>query len=171
MLLYPTLIVNKVNNRPIFSPSGAYDTLSVTFILRRNIGFYVFQYLLPCALIVILSWVGFWIDYQSTPARASLGITTVLTITTLSNSIRSSLPQVAYVKSLDIYLLSCFVFVFASTAEFALTGITARRWRKAYEMKQEAEKVSGFYRALINAGESENKVAWIEKGRKTPTLF
>eukprot|EP00112_Aurelia_sp_Birch-Aquarium-sp1_P024598 Seg784.8 transcript_id=Seg784.8/GoldUCD/mRNA.D3Y31 product="Gamma-aminobutyric acid receptor subunit beta" protein_id=Seg784.8/GoldUCD/D3Y31 len=124
----------------VLSTAGAYDTLSVKFILRRNIGFYVFQYLLPCALIVILSWVGFWIDYQSTPARASLGITTVLTITTLSNSIRSSLPQVAYVKSLDVYLLSCFVFVFASTAEFALTGITARKWRKAYEMKQEAQK-------------------------------
>ena len=38
---------------------------------------------IPCILIVILSWVGFWIDYRSTPARVALGITTVLTMSTL----------------------------------------------------------------------------------------
>ena len=41
---------------------------------------------LPCVLIVAFSWVGFWIDHRSTPARVSLGITTVLTVVTLGKS-------------------------------------------------------------------------------------
>ena len=98
--------------------------------------------MLPTGMIVILSWVGFWIDYRATPARCSLAITTVLTITTLTNSIRASLPHVGHIKSIDVYLLSCFFFVFASTIEFAITGVTDRRWLKLYERKQENNEVS-----------------------------
>ena len=97
--------------------------------------------MLPCAMIVILSWVGFWIDYRSTPARAALGITTVLTVTTLSNSIRVSLPNVAYIKAIDVYLLVCFLFVFATTAEFAIVGVTDIKWLKSHKKRQQQIKV------------------------------
>lgn len=49
--------------------------------------FYILQIYLPCMLIVALSWVGFWIDHRSTPARVSLGITTVLTVVTLGKKL------------------------------------------------------------------------------------
>ena len=49
---------------------------------------------LPCILIVALSWVGFWIDHKSTPARVSLGITTVLTVVTLGKKILQSQARV-----------------------------------------------------------------------------
>ena len=66
-----------------------------------------------------LSWVGFWIDERSVPARVSLGITTVLAITTLMFGIQSSLPRVGHVKAIDVYLLGNFLFVFAALVEFA----------------------------------------------------
>jgi len=46
----------------------------------RNIGHYIIQIYLPSSLIVILSWVSFWLDKTFAPARVSLGITTVLTM-------------------------------------------------------------------------------------------
>lgn len=35
-----------------------------------------------------------------------LGITTVLTMTTISTGVRASLPRISYVKAIDIYLVS-----------------------------------------------------------------
>lgn len=50
----------------------------------------------------------------ATPARVMLGVTTVLTMTTLISSTNSALPKISYVKSIDVYLAACFFMVFAS---------------------------------------------------------
>ena len=57
-------------------------------------GYYLIQMYIPSLLIVILSWVSFWINMDAAPARVGLGITTVLTMTTLSSGSRASLPKV-----------------------------------------------------------------------------
>lgn len=45
-----------------------------------------------------LSWISFWINYEATAARVSLGITTVLTMTTISTNVRASLPKIPDIK-------------------------------------------------------------------------
>ena len=49
--------------------------IKVEFHLRRNIGYFVLQLYVPCALIVSCSWVSFWIDPDAVPARVQLGNT------------------------------------------------------------------------------------------------
>lgn len=44
---------------------------------------YLSQVYVPCILIVILSWVSFWIHREATSDRVGLGITTVLTLSTI----------------------------------------------------------------------------------------
>ncbi|XP_032437354.1 gamma-aminobutyric acid receptor subunit rho-3-like [Xiphophorus hellerii] len=73
----------------------------------------------PTMLMVVLSWVSFWIDRRAVPARVSLGITTVLTMSTIITGVSSSMPQVSYVKAVDIYLWTSFLFVFLSVIEYA----------------------------------------------------
>lgn len=77
-------------------------------------GYYLIQIYIPSGLIVIISWVSFWLNRCATPARVSLGVTTVLTMTTLMSSTNAALPKISYVKSIDVYLGTCFVMVFAS---------------------------------------------------------
>lgn len=47
------------------------------------------------------------------------GITTVLTMTTLSTIARKSLPRVSYVTAMDLFVTVCFLFVFAALMEYA----------------------------------------------------
>ena len=61
----------------------------------------------PSCLIVVLSWVSFWINIEAAPARTALGITTVLTITTQTGGASSSLPKVSYIKAIDIWMSFC----------------------------------------------------------------
>lgn len=74
-------------------------------------------------LVVIVSWLSFFVDKNSAPARVSLGITTVLTMTTLIMGFgQGSLPAVSYVRALDWYLIVCYLLVFASFAEYAVVN-------------------------------------------------
>uniref|UniRef100_A0A2K5UWN5 Gamma-aminobutyric acid type A receptor subunit beta1 n=1 Tax=Macaca fascicularis TaxID=9541 RepID=A0A2K5UWN5_MACFA len=77
---------------------------------------------MPSTLITILSWVSFWINYDASAARVALGITTVLTMTTISTHLRETLPKIPYVKAIDIYLMGCFVFVFLALLEYAFVN-------------------------------------------------
>ena len=47
------------------------------------------------------------------------GVTTVLTMTTLSISTRNSLPKVAYATAMDWFIAVCYAFVFSALIEFA----------------------------------------------------
>lgn len=85
----------------------------------------------------MLSWVGFWINYGSTPARVALGITTVLTVVTLTNNVRSNSPEASSFRSLDYYMLFCNLFVFAALVEYALVGMTDPKSRKKQKLTKE----------------------------------
>ncbi|XP_052857213.1 gamma-aminobutyric acid receptor subunit beta-like [Drosophila gunungcola] len=128
-----TIIGYETNDRKERLATGVYQRLSLSFKLQRNIGYFVFQTYLPSILIVMLSWVSFWINHEATSARVALGITTVLTMTTISTGVRSSLPRISYVKAIDIYLVMCFVFVFAALLEYAAVNYTY--WGKRAKKK------------------------------------
>ena len=64
----------------------------------------MFQVYIPSSLIVVMSWVSFWLNRGAAPARVGLGVTTVLTMTTLMASVNAALPKISYMKSIDIYL-------------------------------------------------------------------
>lgn len=59
----------------------------------------------------------------------SAGVTTVLTMTTLSISARNSLPKVAYATAMDWFIAVCYAFVFSALIEFATVNyFTKRGW-------------------------------------------
>ena len=64
-------------------------------------------------------------------------------MTTISTGVRSSLPRISYVKAIDIYLVMCFVFVFAALLEYAAVNYTywgARAKKKKKEKKQKEKE-------------------------------
>uniref|UniRef100_A0A8C6UKM7 Gamma-aminobutyric acid (GABA) A receptor, subunit alpha 4 n=1 Tax=Neogobius melanostomus TaxID=47308 RepID=A0A8C6UKM7_9GOBI len=113
------LIGQTVSTESIRSITGEYVVMSVFFHLKRKMGYFMIQTYIPCIMTVILSQVSFWINKESVPARTVFGITTVLTMTTLSISARHSLPKVSYATAMDWFIAVCFAFVFSALIEFA----------------------------------------------------
>uniref|UniRef100_A0A4W5JUT8 Gamma-aminobutyric acid type A receptor subunit gamma3 n=1 Tax=Hucho hucho TaxID=62062 RepID=A0A4W5JUT8_9TELE len=110
--------------------AGDYVVMTVYFDLSRRMGYFTIQTYIPCILTVVLSWVSFWINSDAAPARTALGITTVLTMTTLSTVARTSLPRVSYVTAMDLFVTVCFLFVFAAMMEYAIQNYYAYRAQK-----------------------------------------
>ncbi|XP_032053126.1 gamma-aminobutyric acid receptor subunit alpha-1 isoform X1 [Aythya fuligula] len=59
--------------------------------------------------------------------QSSTGVTTVLTMTTLSISARNSLPKVAYATAMDWFIAVCYAFVFSALIEFATVNYFTKR--------------------------------------------
>ena len=43
------------------------------FLFKRSLGYYIIQIYVPSCLIVVLSWVSFWLNKEAVPARVALG--------------------------------------------------------------------------------------------------
>ncbi|XP_060612156.1 glycine receptor subunit alpha-4-like isoform X2 [Anolis sagrei] len=134
--------------------TGKFTCIEVKFHLERQMGYYLIQMYIPSLLIVILSWVSFWINMDAAPARVGLGITTVLTMTTQSAGSRASLPKVSYVKAIDIWMAVCLLFVFAALLEYAAVNFVSRqhkefmrlrRRQRRQRMEEELVRESRFY--------------------------
>ncbi|ODM92398.1 Glycine receptor subunit alpha-4 [Orchesella cincta] len=65
---------------------GNYSCLVAEFHLARLLGFHLVQSYLPTILMVVISWVAFWMDVNAVPGRVTLGITTLLTVSSKATS-------------------------------------------------------------------------------------
>ena len=93
---------------------------------RRDIGYHVMQFYMPSSLVVMLSWLSFWISIHAIPERVSLGLLTVLTMTTQSAGATAHLPRVSYIKAVDVWMAGCLLFVFAALLQSAIINVLLR---------------------------------------------
>ncbi|KAG8042167.1 hypothetical protein G9C98_000158 [Cotesia typhae] len=107
--------------------AGNFSSISITFKLAREMGFFVMDYYIPSVLIVVISWVSFWLHVDASPPRIVLGTNTILAFMTLASKIENSLPKVSYIKASEIWFLGCTIFLFAAMVEFAFVNTIYRR--------------------------------------------
>ncbi|XP_011438799.3 gamma-aminobutyric acid receptor alpha-like [Magallana gigas] len=111
-----------------FSRKGdVHSCLMVRFGLRRHTGYFLIHVVTPCSLLVVLSWVSFWINREATADRIALGTTTVLTMTFLALDTRDELPRVTYATALDLYVAMCFIFVLSTLVQFAIVHLFTKK--------------------------------------------
>ncbi|CAD5218595.1 unnamed protein product [Bursaphelenchus okinawaensis] len=120
--------------------NGEYSCARVKLILRREYSYYLIQLYIPCIMLVVVSWVSFWLDKDAVPARVSLGVTTLLTMTTQASGINSKLPPVSYIKAVDVWIGICLGFIFSALLEYALVNYYGR---KEFMRKERGKKLGG----------------------------
>uniref|UniRef100_I3K262 Gamma-aminobutyric acid type A receptor subunit beta3 n=1 Tax=Oreochromis niloticus TaxID=8128 RepID=I3K262_ORENI len=161
-----------VSKNVVFS-TGAYPRLSLSFKLKRNIGYFILQTYMPSILITILSWVSFWINYDASAARVALGITTVLTMTTINTHLRETLPKIPYVKAIDMYLMGCFVMVFLALLEYAFVNYIffGRGPQMQKKLAEKAEKANNERAAKYDAArEAGSRTASLKRSNQVKGL-
>ncbi|XP_042593925.1 gamma-aminobutyric acid receptor subunit alpha-2-like isoform X4 [Cyprinus carpio] len=106
--------------------------------------------------------------------RSSTGVTTVLTMTTLSISARNSLPKVAYATAMDWFIAVCYAFVFSALIEFATVNyFTKRGWAwdgKSVVNDKKKEKASVIKKNNAYAVAVANYAPNITKDTVLPTI-
>ncbi|XP_077983267.1 glycine receptor subunit alpha-2-like [Glandiceps talaboti] len=149
--------------------TGNYTLLVVQFTLRRLMAFYILQTYIPSILLVVLSWVSFWISADAAPARVGLGITTVLTMTTQSSGILSSLPRVSYIKAIDVWMTTCLVFVFGALLEFAAVNFLVTEAKASEKRRKKEEKIKGERQYTVHPQET-NQTTLCEDKSESPCV-
>ena len=151
--------------------TGEYSCILVNLTFRREFSYYLIQIYIPCCMLVIVSWVSFWLDPNAIPARVSLGVTTLLTMATQISGINASLPPVSYTKAIDVWTGVCLTFVFGALLEFALVNYASRSdaHRAAFKKKQEQQQQE--MQSQVMAGAAQQSQGWdLEAGFNLDTL-
>ena len=115
-----------------------FTQFTIKLYLERPLGFFLWEVYMPATFIVLMAFTSFWIDRKATPARVSLGVTTVLTMTTLSSSANANLPPTAYPKAIGIFLAGCFLFTFMALMEYSIGSYLEKRCRRIVNLKIDA---------------------------------
>ncbi|KAM9766992.1 gamma-aminobutyric acid receptor subunit beta-3-like isoform 1-T1 [Menidia menidia] len=168
-----SIVDYKLVSRNVVFSTGAYPRLSLSFKLKRNIGYFILQTYMPSILITILSWVSFWINYDASAARVALGITTVLTMTTINTHLRETLPKIPYVKAIDMYLMGCFVMVFLALLEYAFVNYIffGRGPQMQKKLAEKAEKANNERAAKYDAArEAGSRTASLKRSNQVKGL-
>ncbi|XP_023659412.2 gamma-aminobutyric acid receptor subunit alpha-6 isoform X3 [Paramormyrops kingsleyae] len=152
-LLQYDLIGQTVSSERLKSNTGVYSVQVIHFFLERKLGNYLIQTYIPLIMTVAQSQIVFWINKESVPARTVAGITTVLTMTTLSISARHSLPKVSYATAMDWFIAVCFAFVFSALIEFA-----AVNYFSTLQANREKRKAAALKVAALEAAVAEEEV-------------
>ncbi|KAJ8926894.1 hypothetical protein NQ314_020746 [Rhamnusium bicolor] len=131
--------------------TGEYSCLKVDLLFKREFSYYLIQIYIPCCMLVIVSWVSFWLDQGAVPARVSLGVTTLLTMATQTSGINASLPPVSYTKAIDVWTGVCLTFVFGALLEFALVNYASRSDMHRENMKKQRRQCELEHAASLDA--------------------
>lgn len=99
--------------------TGDYSCIKVLLRLSRQFSYYLFQVYVPSIVLVMLSWVTFWLDQRATAARVAIWVTVLLTLAIKMAGINAKLPAVSYTKAIDVWTGTCLMFVFAVLFELA----------------------------------------------------
>ena len=129
-----------------YSPVAGMNTAGFTFQFeaRRYIAYYLWQVVMPLAVIVVMSWSAFWIDTKSVGVRIGVATSSILTLIAHRFVLASLLPRLPYMTRMDYLTVGSTLLV--------LIALVAVLWTSQMDTRQEtakAERVDRWARAVF----------------------
>jgi len=97
---------------------GTYPCLQIRLQLYRSASYYVITIVFPSVVVVVLSWSSFFVPTDFPVAKLSVALVTALSSLGLDILCRAvlapDLSGIPYVTVIDIWLVSCLLFVLSS---------------------------------------------------------
>lgn len=113
------IIGHRQNSEYIHLTTGNYSRLNLQFELKRNTSHYLTQVYVPCIMLVILSWISFWLNRRAANVRLVICALSLLLMPIGLQLLSIELPKTAYIKAIDVYTGVSMTFVFLAMVEFA----------------------------------------------------
>jgi len=109
----------------------------------RKTGYYLIKVILPFVLIVMMSWIVFWIDPEHLGTQIGMAATSMLTLIAYRFAVDQLIPAVSYLTRLDRFILVSTLLVFTSLGEGVLTA-----WLNNNNRRELALKMDFWFRVL-----------------------
>lgn len=96
--------------------------LVLSLELERISSYFILKVILPLMLIVAMSYLVFWIDPSLAATQISVSVTAMLTLIAYRFAIGGMVPRLAFLTSLDYFVLGSTLLVFFSLVEVVYTA-------------------------------------------------
>lgn len=110
-LFFETIIIFVLKNMKF---TGNYSRLSAAFEFKRLWMSYVYQVYIPCTMLVIMSWLSFFLKSTAYNVRLMLCTTSLLLMTLSCQILSTQVPRTNYIKSIDVFTGVCMTLIFAA---------------------------------------------------------
>lgn len=90
--------------------------------IERDKGYFKYKVIFPLILIVMMSWLVFWIDPTLAASQISVSVTAMLTMIAYRFALAGMIPRLAFLTSLDYFVLASTLMVFMAMIEVVYTA-------------------------------------------------
>jgi hypothetical protein len=90
--------------------------------VKRDTSYFKYKVIFPLILIVMMSWMVFWIDPSLVATQISVSVTAMLTMIAYRFALAGLIPRLAFLTSLDFFVLVSTLTVFISMIEVLFTA-------------------------------------------------
>ncbi|XP_066996201.2 glycine receptor subunit alpha-4-like [Anabrus simplex] len=129
---YVVSFTTEKDMQTIYYGEGNHSTARMFITMSRELRSYLLESYLPSSLFVIMSWGSFVVIPDMVPGRMVLLVTTLLSLVTMFDTVRNNSPNALELKCIEVWLISCTLFVFFALIEYfvVLFGIRYdKHWR------------------------------------------
>ena len=102
--------------------SSSIDGLVFSLDVKRDGSYFKYKVIFPLILIVIMSWLVFWIDPSLAASQISVSVTAMLTMIAYRFALAGMIPRLATLTSLDNFVLVSTLIVFLAMIEVVYTA-------------------------------------------------
>ncbi len=138
-----TIAIDSFRSRSEYVPAVDKHLARLDLVLsaQRLTSYYTWQQLLPLLLVVMMTWVVFWLPLEFVPPRVGLAATSMLTLIAYRFAMSSVLPPIAYLTRLDVFMIGSSVLIFVALATaVAITYIAEQHTVEAAERVNRAAR-------------------------------
>ena len=100
-------------------------SFSFVFAAERKLGFYIWKIIIPLILIVMMSWIVFWINPEQFTTQIGVSTTSMLTLIAYRFVMAGLLPNISYLTRMDYFILGSTLLVFFALIQAVVTAVLA----------------------------------------------
>jgi gamma-aminobutyric acid receptor subunit beta len=107
------------------------SSFTFQFIAERKSMYYIFNFIFPLILIILMSMSVYWLDAKMASSQISIAITSMLTLIAYRFMIMGALPKISYLTRMDIFIFCSTILIFITLVEALLTAVFVAKGKEA----------------------------------------